>query len=404
MIDYDKYKLPKYPNNISNKLIRFNPSNRKWILSNPKEKVNTYNKIDNKYPTINNPDIELFRYKIYNKLKNHCINKILNKYIESYKKRKDLFDIWHWYFLTSQSIKLDPLIPYEMSIKDQSIYNIFEQHKIKNIEDVLLKINTFSKKCCLELNNYIQNYKDIKSINVQYEILEDYKIYYGGLELYINKLDIIKLQKWYGINETNSFKFYNALFCMMLRYYTIGDTTSQAALPKNIFNILQTKYKIQHECFASPLNAYFSSYCSGFYDTDKYFGSVGSFFKFYPKSGFYEVNPPFNEIVMQKMVEHIEYLIYNSNNNLAFLVIIPKWNDIASPMWQSLTNSRYKKLYFDILANKHHYYKGNKYRIKNEQMWMAKHTTSIFLLYKNISDQMKIKIKDIEKEIKSNWK
>lgn len=403
MINYDKYKLEQYPKQSKNKLIRFNSANRKWVLSDPSEKVKTYVNLDKRYPKYNNPEIEYFRYKIYNKLKNHCINKILNKYIHNYKKRNDLFDIWHWYFLTLQSIKLDPLIPYIISIKDQGIYNIFEQHQINNIEEVLLQINNYSKKCCLELNKFIINYTE-KTINIKYEILEHYiKVFYKDLELHINKLDFLKLQKWYGINETNNSKFYNDLFCMMLRYYTIGDTTSQAALPKNIFNILQTKYGIQHEGFASPLNAYFSSYCSGFYDTDHYFGSVGSFFEFYPNNGFYEVNPPFNEIVMQKMVEHIEYLIYNSNDNLIFLVIIPKWDDNASPMWQSLTNSRYKQLYFDIPANKHHYYKGDKYRINEHQMWMARHTTSIFLLYKNISDKLKIKIKDIEKEIKSNW-
>ena len=39
---------------------------------------------------------------------------------------------------------------------------------------------------------------------------------------------------------------------------------------------------MEHECYASPLNRYFSSYCSAFADTDAFFGSAGPLHHFQP--------------------------------------------------------------------------------------------------------------------------
>ncbi len=374
-MDYKKYKLPSYPNHKENKLIRFDSSLRKWYYINQNNKLE-FGKKHKNFPKKTNPKIEIKRYNTYNKLKQYFIKLIDNI---PYKKKNDLFEIWFWYQQLMQIEFLDPLIPYKTNIHDKGIYNIFEQHKInsKDINNILQKIDLFSYNCSLELNSYIKN-KDSKidDIIITYEKSDDIFLYsINDIKLSIYIWDYNKLKSWYSGNSFN-----NDLFCMLLRYYTIGDTTSQAALPKNVFQFLENKLKIKQESFASPLNAYYSTYCSVFEDTDKYFGSIGSFFNFYPTKGIFEANPPFNEIYMQKMLEHIEYLLSNTNDLLSFLIIIPKWNDDASPIWQSITNSKYNKLYFDIESNKHQYYTGDKYRKKNNKLWIARHTTSIFLL------------------------
>ena len=64
-----------------------------------------------------------------------------------------------------------------------------------------------------------------------------------------------------------------------------------------------------HECFASPLNCYYPSFCSLFPDTDRFFGSYGSFFSFRPKHGSFEANPPFVPEVMLAAVRHAEALL-----------------------------------------------------------------------------------------------
>ena len=53
-----------------------------------------------------------------------------------------------------------------------------------------------------------------------------------------------------------------------------------AALPTKAFRLLAEEFHVTFECFASPLNCYYSQYCSAFPDIDCYFGSRGSFFDF----------------------------------------------------------------------------------------------------------------------------
>ena len=61
------------------------------------------------------------------------------------------------------------------------------------------------------------------------------------------------------------------IFSMALRYDCLSKTKSayQAALPHKLMQRLSTKLGVNHECFASPLNHYFPSYCSVFHDTDR---------------------------------------------------------------------------------------------------------------------------------------
>ena len=82
-----------------------------------------------------------------------------------------------------------------------------------------------------------------------------------------------------------------------------------AALPHKAFDLLNRKFRVTFECFASPFNCYFSQYCSAFPDIDCYFGSRGSFFEFRPKSGSFQANPPFSEEVMLAMAEHMISLL-----------------------------------------------------------------------------------------------
>ena len=82
-------------------------------------------------------------------------------------------------------------------------------------------------------------------------------------------------------------KMLQRLFNVLQRYESLSGAAAgyQMALTEDIFDKLHTLYGVEHECFASPLNAYFPNYCSLYYDTDKYFGSHGSFFNFFPKQG-----------------------------------------------------------------------------------------------------------------------
>ena len=54
--------------------------------------------------------------------------------------------------------------------------------------------------------------------------------------------------------------------------------------------------------------------CSAHFDVDASFGSLGSFFDFWPCTGSYEVNPPFVDSVMIRAVQHCEALLKQASS------------------------------------------------------------------------------------------
>ncbi len=79
------------------------------------------------------------------------------------------------------------------------------------------------------------------------------------------------------------------------------------------------------ECFASPMNRYFNSYCSAFPDVDV--DSSGNFFKkHYVRQKIMVCNPPFEMTIMNHAISHVVKLC-KKNKSLSCIFIFPKWND-----------------------------------------------------------------------------
>ena len=127
----------------------------------------------------------------------------------------------------------------------------------------------------------------------------------------------------------------------------------QAAVPSSIMKKLQENYGLTTECFASPFNVTCENFCSAFYDLEQYFGSKGSFLQATFSEGVYEVNPPFDESIMLKSVNHIFHLLEKSRDKpLAFIVIVPNWNCASN---QLMTKSAFKVLETKLPAGLHDY-------------------------------------------------
>lgn len=88
-------------------------------------------------------------------------------------------------------------------------------------------------------------------------------------------------------------RFHNDLLCVLLRYHALQGHGFQAAAGEHVFHSLLEHAGAKLECFASPLNCHFRSFCSAFVDTDAPFGSIGDFFTFRPSRGSFQANPPF---------------------------------------------------------------------------------------------------------------
>ena len=187
------------------------------------------------------------------------------------------------------------------------------------------------------------------------------------------------------------------------RYYFLsgGRSGLQDAVPIDVMNYLTNKIDVKIECFASPLNATLPVYCSMFKDSDKAFGSVGSFFDFNPTEGSFEANPPFTESIMTRMCCHIIKLLNNSTGPMSFTIIIPHWTDPVPESVQNLMSSSYFNTSFLIPASEHSYCDG--FTLKQTPLFFR--DTLVMVLMNSLGiEKWKESLKTIASDLKSIWK
>lgn len=194
-----------------------------------------------------------------------------------------------------------------------------------------------------------------------------------------------KLQALHALHNPSSGRnFLNDLYCMLLRYRSLcGDFSQgagfQAAIHPSCFRVMQQRWHVSAECFASPLNVYCQRYCSMFPDTDSSFGSLGSFFDFYPKTGSFQVNPPFSFEMVDATAAHIIELLEQQSNEapLSFIVVIPQWTDCRG--WKQLTTCKNKRRLVTLRQRKHHYLEGAQHQKSHNERISTCDTSVIFV-------------------------
>jgi hypothetical protein len=93
---------------------------------------------------------------------------------------------------------------------------------------------------------------------------------------------------------------------------------------------LADEHGVNHECFASPLNAWLPSFCSVFPDTDTPFGSLGSFFNFdFGSGGAFQVGPPYNNVVLlwtaEKLVASLMHAEQSGMFHIPYHKLLASW-------------------------------------------------------------------------------
>jgi len=58
--------------------------------------------------------------------------------------------------------------------------------------------------------------------------------------------------------------FHASLFCLLSRYNAVQGHGFQAACSEHVMRVFAQRLGVTHECFASPLNCYFPTFCSAF--------------------------------------------------------------------------------------------------------------------------------------------
>jgi hypothetical protein len=116
------------------------------------------------------------------------------------------------------------------------------------------------------------------------------------------------------------------IWCLLARYTLFEAKTQSLSVGHNIYTNIQNKYGTTIELFSSSLNSTFKNYCSLYYDIEKYFGSLGSFYNLNIKEGVYTFNPPFDSYVMDHAIIHLMNCLSESGTKLIIFGFIPIWD------------------------------------------------------------------------------
>ena len=333
------------------------------------------------------PIFELYRGKLFtylNKLfTNDCLN-TFGTFIFSIKKSfsrtlNNLLASWIFSLYIDYDFGSDYFFPsnfnntkiIEDTLKDFCKYD----DKITNIDEKINKITT----------NLKLNYKN------QLSLLNEYKkskLFHNNKNNYRIKKTLVTFKKNKVKNETLFYKFeinvpfqikdkrliniinnillptknYDKLcnnysgsknmmddyiWAIIFRYQLLGSNNHQLAVLPHIMLEMKKDYNLNFECFASAINSTFPNYCSIYYDIEKFFGSVGSFFNIIPLKGTFGFNPPYQkeviEIGIQKLFIHLE----ESQHNLTFIITIPIWDISGREYMKNNYNNELEKQNID---------------------------------------------------------
>lgn len=310
------------------------------------------------------PLLEIKRDELYDYIKYSFI-KILYRHIEpSYLQKKgktnrqrndELLSLFIMDILSENNI-VDPLIPYNCS---DDAYDGFELYIKSEIAKIREYDDTQKNDILKLIMNDIKNELSvifIKSFDKLYEyynsdefnsakqfcdklIIEEngqLHIYYYNYVVTINKHLYNKVYDRFTDSFPINLDKDMYIWCLCKRYIILSSMNNQLAVHPKTMNDLQKKFNINFELFGSVFNTYNTSYCSLFYDIEKYFGSKGSFFDIQILSGNFSMNPPFDKRIIKKSIALCEHFM-NKYNNIFVIIWIPIWDSL------NMYNFVYKK-------------------------------------------------------------
>lgn len=270
------------------------------------------------------PVIEIYKSYLFNNLK--------------YKASIPNFMFWFWaQFSIEDSNYYFPQIN-DINFNDH--VQIFENEfhydhdiAITKVKELSIQLNENILKYKAYLNEK-KNKKFTYDISLKFESETSYNIEYSDkkktISYKISKTIFNQLKK----NYTHDSKYFLKLcWCLIHRHKIMGiyNDGMQISVNPKIIDCIDKFYKVKGELFSSVFNCYKNVHGSIFYDIERYFNSIGSFFKSFDKSyldtGWWIVNPPFVLTIIEKIPEQIDqYFEFNHNKKIGFVVILPVWD------------------------------------------------------------------------------
>lgn len=227
------------------------------------------------------------------------------------------------------------------------LFNIFKDYlSISNLETANLNklLEDFFKnykKIYQDFLNEKQNLKyhkiEIKLKNVMIKTSEFIKLFPN--KIFDKKYQVIiykeRFQNLENIYIKNGGKenFIEVLYCILLRYFTLGSNNNQLAVSPSTMKQFKDEYMMSFESFASAINFNSNYFCSLYPDLESIFGSFGNFFEVEFIKGCFNFNPPFQEDIINLGINKIFYHLENSKEDLTFIITIPVWDTIGKKLF-----------------------------------------------------------------------
>ena len=282
----------------------------------------------------------------------------------------------------------------------------YNEKKIKLSPDIILNIEKefiSAEKQFIKINNdfahMIKN--TIVNINKQVECSMTLDSNSNFTIKYRDYVKIIDSNRYYKLMKNYDKPFpYNIIY-MLLRYSIFDTSSQQWSIGIDLYETISYLFDISFETFASPLNFNMNRFCSIFYDTDKVFGSVGSFYNLTSEKLILQnikgvfFNPPYLPILMKKCALQCLTILDEmqvQNRDFTIFSFLPNWED--ADYIKSFIQSKYMVEY--KIINKGNYILQEKDK--------GKLITGTFDLLVIVLNSNKMKWDDVKKlEMKTNF-
>jgi hypothetical protein len=125
---------------------------------------------------------------------------------------------------------------------------------------------------------------------------------------------------WTGSDKR---KMETCILLALIRYQTLNSGAHQFILDLNYKKRVNETFGADFECFGSVFNRTYTHFCSLFYDLEKDFGSHGNFMALTIKSGYFQANPPYEEVLMRRMyIKAVEAI--SSDGPVVYTLSLPQ--------------------------------------------------------------------------------
>ena len=343
-----------------------------------KDKNYEFEYFETTYDIEPHPYLEIVRYNLWSKIKEDISILIKKEGIKfkSDKNEKVIISnnlaMWLARNITEGKSHKDPFFPYDAK-HNNILVNNFIDLALLDKEGAIKFVNKLNliSKC----NQAVKKVAKIKlPVHYKINVVKDFIIYkdsYITKKVFCPKHIYEKLKDSYDGKEEN---FNDLVFSILLRYDNLGGRSHQFAMETKFKDALEINFNCYFECFASAINFHYPFYCSLYYDLEKHFGSLGSFYNVKYIKGFFIANPPYEEEILNMMVDKFTDSLKESNKALSISFGLPKWGKYRKfePLENALVSS-YNS--YHRCLNKEVYWTNT---LSNEKVFIPEHCRFLF--------------------------